>query len=75
MSSTNITRQRAVVRLPDGAEFVIESNDEQNQRNRAVLELLRSFDDPETEEERAMSWEVLKRALDEVRAPDEKLFP
>lgn len=51
---------------------------EQIRKNRAAIELLRSWpeaDDEEDAVEQRETWEYLKRVLDEDRLSDRKLFP
>lgn len=47
---------------------------EQIRRNMAALAMLREWDQEDPEEQHE-TWEILKRALDEDRAGQRKLFP
>ena len=47
---------------------------EQIRRNQAALEMLQEWDQDDPEEQR-ITWEFLKRALDEDREGQRKLFP
>lgn len=44
-------------------------------KNQALAELLRSWREEGDEEEQKEEWEFLRRALDEDRLSDRKLFP
>ena len=45
------------------------------QRREALIELLRRWREEGDEEEQRETWEYLKKALDEDRLSDRKLFP
>jgi hypothetical protein len=49
-------------------------NAAQSQKNRALIQLLRSWREGDEQEQRS-TWEYLKRALDEDRLSERKLFP
>lgn len=51
-----------------------EQRQEQIHRNQSALEMLREWDQEDPEEQRE-TWELLKRALDEDRPGQRKLFP
>ena len=46
----------------------------QSQKNRALIQLLRSWREGDEQEQRS-TWEYLKQALDEDRLSERKLFP
>ena len=46
----------------------------QSQKNRALIQLLRSWREGDEQEQRS-TWEYLKQALDEDRMSERKLFP
>ena len=46
----------------------------QSQKNRALIQLLRSWREGDKQEQRS-TWEYLKQALDEDRMSERKLFP
>lgn len=49
-------------------------NATQSQKNRALIQLLRSWREGDEQEQRS-TWEYLKKALDEDRLSERKLFP
>jgi len=49
-------------------------NAAQSQRNRALIQLLKSWREGDEQEQRS-TWEYLKQALDEDRLSERKLFP
>ena len=49
-------------------------NPTQSQKNRALIQLLRSWREGDEQEQRS-TWEYLKQALDEDRLSERKLFP
>ncbi|HBE27759.1 MAG TPA: hypothetical protein DDW25_02595 [Ktedonobacter sp.] len=49
-------------------------NAAQSQRNRALIQLLKSWREGDEQEQRS-TWEYLKQALDKDRLSERKLFP
>jgi excisionase family DNA binding protein len=60
---------------PERKPLVLRPDPEQARKNQAAIELLRSWREEGDEQEQRETWEYLKKALDEDRLSDRKLFP
>ena len=67
----------AVVGVPplDGVDSEEVERKLQVERNQAAIRLLRSWREEGDEQEQKETWEFIRRALDEDRLSDRKLFP
>jgi hypothetical protein len=67
----------AAVNAPplNGVDSEAEERRLQIERNQAAIRLLRSWREEGDEQEQKETWEFIRRALDEDRLSDRKLFP
>jgi hypothetical protein len=89
MQSSSVTRSgflwlQTLARMANDAPFTVSQSDikdnelhqsaAQGQKNRALIQLLRSWREGD-EQEQHNTWEYLREALDEDRLSERKLFP